>query len=332
MQRRSGQRGGAVAPPPPERGRGEVAMLQRTAAQGTINRIIASTAEGDILNALTRDDVTVKLRRLRSVWDEYNRHHQIVIGSLQDVDEGAAAEAAVEHLVEACEIRLERRLRGIIEAAAAAVAAANGAMNADRQARDLADRIVVRPVREPKIGKFDGRHENWAAFYDLFRVDVHNRNDLDDLEKMMLLKTACVGIGRKALGEWPITAANYPLAWAALQEKYNDQYALKTRLMTELLNIPKQEEETHNSLRTLQDVPQMALGQQCVELGPSDSLRSHGQRSRKGSEGMAEGAQPRARTYGSAALRLVKTSGQEPTSRGSCTRSQQEAGCQGQTR
>lgn len=30
--------------------------------------------------------------------------------------------------------------------------------------------------REPKVGQFNGKHENWAAFFDLFRVEVDSKN------------------------------------------------------------------------------------------------------------------------------------------------------------
>lgn len=91
---------------------------------------------------------------------------------------------------------------------------------------------------------FDGDPLNWDTFHDLFVAEVHGREDIPAVEKMIGLKGACVGDGLTALGPWPVLADSYPLAWAALCEKYDNQPMIKKRLVRRILHVPAMTHET----------------------------------------------------------------------------------------
>lgn len=252
--RRSNARGGG-APPPPNPVDGVAAFVrQRNVYRAGIVRIVDSVADDEALAALTREAVEAKLRLLARQWEMLDGPHQQIVALVQtpeDIDAQAQFMVDAEEAYMGCEIRLQARLRALEVAAAPAVVVQ------DQQPREY----VIRHRREPKVTPFNGLHENWAAFFDMFRVEVHERDDVPIMEKFSILKTACVGQGAKALGNWPMTVDNYQLAWDALQAKYDDTYAAKARLIAEIYKIPRQGEETYDGLRTLIDTPKMALRQ-----------------------------------------------------------------------
>lgn len=222
----------------------------RDAARAGILRVIDALANEEQFNVLPREQLAVNLRAIQRHWEVLEEKHRVLVGGTDDAEAIAANEAyyvEIEQRYMQCEARIEARLRA--QRVQAPVVEAN-----PRE-------IVVRQVREPRVGTFNGRHEEWASFSNLFRVEVDERRDLDAVQKLVYLTTACVDMGKRALGEWPITAANYPLAWAALQAKFNDRYATKARLMAKVYRLQKQTDETYDGLRTLLDVTQVSLRQ-----------------------------------------------------------------------
>lgn len=227
----------------------------RALARAAIRRIRDAIGDDPEMDQMTEDQAAARLRHLQAQWQELYRQHQIAVAGLDDQGEQAAAnryltEAEDMHLD--CDAKLSARIRRAREAAMPPPVGVRD---------DIANRIVIRTRREPKVGQFTGRHEAWAAFHDLFEVEVNGREDLEPVEKLICLKEACTGLAQKALGTWPITAANYPLAWAALQAKYNDPYATKARLINGMFRSTRQAEETYEGLRSLQDTPEIALQQ-----------------------------------------------------------------------
>lgn len=218
-------------------------------------RAVNGVADDQVLDGLTLEQTSTQIRHLEQSWARWQELHHLMMG-MEGND--AAAEAAerihveVEQQVLASVARLEAQLRRRRDEHAPAAVAVPV---------PVAQAVIVRHHREPRIGQFDGKHENWASFFDLFRVEVDGREDMDPLEKLVYLKAACIGQGAKALGDWPTTADNYALAWESLREKFNDPYVTKNRLITDIQRMPRQREESYDGLRTLIDTPKIALRQ-----------------------------------------------------------------------
>lgn len=244
-----------LVPPGGVAGAGAGEQAQRVSTRRAILRTIESVADEGVLARLTFEQATIKARFLAQHWARWQeQHHQLM---------GVGATAAILAAAEQINAELEQQVMDTMARIDALIyvrqqerlPVAVAAPAAPAQA------IIVRHHREPKVGTFDGRHENWAAFYDLFRVEVDGREDLDPLEKLVHLKNACIGRGAKALGDWPTIAANYPIVWAALQGKYHDPYVMKNRLITDVQRMARQQQETYDGLRTLIDTPMIALKQ-----------------------------------------------------------------------
>lgn len=121
--------------------------------------------------------------------------------------------------------------------------------------------IRVEAARAPEPGKFDGKATNWPAFRDRFKAEVYDREQLDDVTKLLYLQDACIGAAKQTLGDWQPIAANFEKAWESLEHKYEDSYRLEQSLINKLLSVPRANEESLTSLRQLIDIPTNTLRQ-----------------------------------------------------------------------
>lgn len=157
---------------------------QRASLRGAIMRAVNGVADDQVLDGLTLEQTSTQIRHLEQSWARWQELHHLMMG-MEGND--AAAEAAerihveVEQQVLASVARLEAQLRRRRDEHAPAAVAVPV---------PVAQAVIVRHHREPRIGQFDGKHENWASFFDLFRVEVDGREDMDPLEKLVYLKAA----------------------------------------------------------------------------------------------------------------------------------------------
>lgn len=235
----------------------QAAKKQRATFFNAIQRVADSVAEEAAVQAMSLERASTKLAHLERQWEGALQHQGAVMGLLADDNNANAEEqgfiVAEEQMLQAKEV-LQARIN-IIQAQQVANAPPPPPPPAPQE-------VVLRHRREPTITKFDGKQQSWQAFYDLFRVEVHEREDIDDLQKMVLLSGACECEDAKAaLGDWPVTANNYPEAWRLLQEKYSDVYVSQTAILDSVYHMPRQRSETADGLRMLQNVPRLAMSQ-----------------------------------------------------------------------
>lgn len=113
--------------------------------------------------------------------------------------------------------------------------------------------IRVETQRVPELLEFDGNPLNWPAFRDRFAAEVHDRDHIEPVMKLMYLQKMCVGEARGILGQWQTRAENYEPAWKLLQEKFDDPYQLEQALVSRMLTMRAAREETRPALRALID-------------------------------------------------------------------------------
>lgn len=236
----------------------QASRRQREAARAAITRICGKADNDALFNEMSVQDLGIDEDYIRAQWKRLDEQHRELIGKLDNEQlliEEEQYYMGIENSYLACLRKIGNRLAHL---AAEREVAQRAAMPAAEAARAP---IIVRQVREPNVGTFDGKHEHWATFAESFRVQVHEREEIDRLDKLIYLKAACIGLAQKALGNWQTTAENYEPAWNSLQQKFTDQYATKSRLIGEIFRMPRMQEETYDGLRTLVDTPQVALQQ-----------------------------------------------------------------------
>lgn len=132
---------------------------------------------------------------------------------------------------------------------------------ADAPAANNPQVIRVEAPRRIDVGKFDGDFAAWPAFRDLFEAEVLNNGSLQDVEKLIYLQKACVGMAKLAVGGWQPLAQNFAQAYTDLKGKFEDPYRLQQALISKMMTLPVMQEETYNNLRKIMDTCTNSLRQ-----------------------------------------------------------------------
>lgn len=104
---------------------------------------------------------------------------------------------------------------------------------------------------EFQLPKFDGAFENWIGFRDTFEALIDKAN-LRPIEKLLYLVNACKeGEADQVIGSINIAGENYPVAWQALKNRYEDKKLLVDRHISELLKCKAVAKENPGDLRHL---------------------------------------------------------------------------------
>lgn len=108
-------------------------------------------------------------------------------------------------------------------------------------------------IQLPKLqlSKFSGEIEEYREFMDMFLVTIDRNKRLEDVEKLMYLKTYVEGDAAKLLAGLARTDANYAIAMELLDINYGNEEVLINNHVSKLINLDKQDEKDKSSLRIL---------------------------------------------------------------------------------
>jgi len=77
-----------------------------------------------------------------------------------------------------------------------------------------------------KLPMFDGNLLLWRSFRDIYISLVHDNQHIDDAQRFHHLLSCLSGSALAIIKSIPLSAANYPIAWDALSERYNNKRLL----------------------------------------------------------------------------------------------------------
>lgn len=111
------------------------------------------------------------------------------------------------------------------------------------------------PVRLPQINltTFDGNHEEWAPFYDMFTALIHENKDLTSVQKFQYLRSALKGRAFKTIESMETTGRNYEDALTMLHKKYDRKRQVIERHWNILNEFPRITKDSAGSLEELVD-------------------------------------------------------------------------------
>lgn len=104
-----------------------------------------------------------------------------------------------------------------------------------------------------ELPTFSGDVKEWTSFYDLFKVMVHDKPGLTEVEKLQYLKGCVHGEPAKVIQSLQITSGNYNEAWALLKERYEDKRQIISAHMKAIVTHTAVASESSQKLRTLID-------------------------------------------------------------------------------
>jgi len=116
-------------------------------------------------------------------------------------------------------------------------------------------------VRLPRmeLPSFDGRHEDWQSFQDLFIATVDNNQSLSGAQKLQYLKSCVRGNAASLIQSFTITDQNYREAWGLLVDRYDNKRELVQAILKRLHNQPSVKTESPSGLQKLLDVTQECI-------------------------------------------------------------------------
>jgi hypothetical protein len=104
-----------------------------------------------------------------------------------------------------------------------------------------------------QIPEFSGHFEKWLSFRDVFQSLIHNKNNLNSIEKMHYLKASLSGDALHTIENLAISGANYDEAWSLLEKRYGNERLIVQAHIRKILNSPAINKCTAASLRQLSD-------------------------------------------------------------------------------
>ncbi|KAL0851644.1 hypothetical protein ABMA28_007416 [Loxostege sticticalis] len=106
--------------------------------------------------------------------------------------------------------------------------------------------IKLPPIELPS---FDGKTQNWPKFYESFKSNIHNNNQLTDSQRVQYLVGKLTHDALKVTAGIVPTGETYNIIWESLVKKFQDKRALGTHYLNNILDS-KGCINTSNSLDT----------------------------------------------------------------------------------
>ncbi|XP_058817306.1 uncharacterized protein LOC131680609 [Topomyia yanbarensis] len=110
-------------------------------------------------------------------------------------------------------------------------------------------------VRLPQINlpEFDGNFEKWLPFHDTFRALIDSSPELSNIQKFHYLRSSLRGEALKLVDSYPMSDANYRVAWDGLVARFSNSYLLKKRHLNALFEYPKVKRESASGIHDVID-------------------------------------------------------------------------------
>lgn len=104
-----------------------------------------------------------------------------------------------------------------------------------------------------KLPTFDGSYDRWLEFKNSYETMIHNRSDLDEIQKFHYLRSALSGSALQVISALEFTASNYLHAWDLLEIRFHNPRLLVHNHVKSLFNISPLKQESSILIRKLID-------------------------------------------------------------------------------
>lgn len=110
------------------------------------------------------------------------------------------------------------------------------------------------PLPVINIPTFGGNYEEWPTFYDLFRKVFHQNDKISNAQKLQHLKSHLRGDAQTIIRHLAATEGNYVTAWNLLQQRYQNNRLIVSKLVDKMYDFPTISNESAQKLKQLYDV------------------------------------------------------------------------------
>lgn len=120
----------------------------------------------------------------------------------------------------------------------------------------------IRPkLPEFKLPNFTGKVDEWIAFRDSFESLIHSATDMNNIDKFNYLLSCLGDAVKEEIAGYRLSSENYPLAWQALRNRYDDEKVLIQTHLDKLFECPAASSESEAELRRILNCYKVNLAQ-----------------------------------------------------------------------
>ncbi|XP_062717112.1 uncharacterized protein LOC134292196 [Aedes albopictus] len=104
---------------------------------------------------------------------------------------------------------------------------------------------------EIRLPSFGGRIKEWVPFRDSFCSLIHENKQLNDMDRFSYLKSALSGEALQEIESVGLSAANYSVAWKALESRYENKKLIVKAHLDALFAVEGMKRESYDGLSNL---------------------------------------------------------------------------------
>ncbi|XP_062539042.1 uncharacterized protein LOC134207338 [Armigeres subalbatus] len=194
--------------------------------------------------------IRLRLEKLEAKWDEFEEIQSEIEGTEEfeeNIDQHRQVRADFEDKYFEVRAGLEGKLPREVPQ--------NIGQNIAQSAAPGQNDNVHSYIRLPQINlpEFDGHFENWLAFHDTFKALIDSSPELTNIQRFHYLRASLKGDALKLVDSFPMSEANYRIAWDSLVARFSNKYLLMKRHLNALFEYPKMRKETATGIHELID-------------------------------------------------------------------------------
>ncbi|XP_062538692.1 uncharacterized protein LOC134206967 [Armigeres subalbatus] len=213
-----------------------------------------------------KDEVGVRLQLLESSFKDFNQVHEKIEVVLDEVDEEQDAdskESEKDRRTRLEQASKKREAEGAAltkdvencycKAKAALLKWLQTTKPASNSLATPANQSVLSKVKLPEIRlpTFSGKLRDWVSYRDAFQSLIHGSRELTDMDKFTYLRSSLSGEALQEVSSIELSAANYVVAWAALEERYHNKKLIVKAYLDAIFSIESIRKENYESLNQL---------------------------------------------------------------------------------
>lgn len=104
---------------------------------------------------------------------------------------------------------------------------------------------------EIKLPSFGGKIHEWVPYRDSFRSLIHDNTLLSDVDKFTYLRSSLSGDALQEINSIDLSAANYTVAWKALESRYENKKLIVKAHLDALFTVEALKKESYEGLNQL---------------------------------------------------------------------------------
>ncbi|XP_055590454.1 uncharacterized protein LOC129742566 [Uranotaenia lowii] len=227
----------------------------------TVRKFIANANS----SAITSELISVRLERLEDAFKQFQLVRTEIelqtdpqVTGADDPEQQLAlmnartdedASIAMEKENDFCNLKGELlRLLSLTSGSANVEQKSSSSLSAPLETTSSLARVKLPEIRLPT---FDGAVNHWLTFRDSFHSLIHSSEHLTEMDKFSYLRSALMGEALQEVSSVEMTAANYNIAWAALNNRYENRKLIVKTYLDALFNVEEQPAETFDGLSRL---------------------------------------------------------------------------------